>query len=267
MKRCNWDGAEIRDTDAHDQLPSGGVVDPFQYLPAEIVFTSKMTVIADRYESGDIDFTSYSAFQAASFLRPRSAAQHDERRTQFASLRQQVEAMGFQLPESLIRLIETDNYVDRLHHNTIWLCLPDELWRLPADPEKLMFLVFREGQGCCYWHLLLAQDRSHCVVCCEEAFGMPSGWHKVPDFNTFEVRLCADSFDEWLCYFFRDSAEGDRHYIQWLDDTSPGLLANEPTWANKTSHPSTLVFGFSPPTPSFAPRGCSKLNPVGTHAR
>jgi len=218
MKRCNWDGTEIRDTDAHDQLPSGGVADPFQYLPPEIAFTSRMAAIADRYESGDIDGAFYPAFQAASFLRPRSPTQHEERRTQFASLGQQVEAMGFQLPESLIRLIETDNYVDRLHHNTIWLDLPDELWRLPADPEKLMFLVFREGQGCCYWHLLLAPDHSHCVVCCEAAFGVPSVWHTVPDFSKFEVELCADRLDEWLYYFFRESADHDRHYIQWLDD-------------------------------------------------
>ena len=167
MKRCAWDCTEIDDVDVRGQIPTSGFTDPFRYLPPDIAFTSEIAAMADRYESHDIDWAFYPAFQAASFIRPRPPAEHEKRRAKFASLRQQLEAMGFQLPRSLIALIETDNYVDRLRHNTIWLRLPDELWRLPADPEKLMFLVFSEGQGCCHWHLLLASDRTHCVVCCD----------------------------------------------------------------------------------------------------
>jgi hypothetical protein len=180
-----------------------------------------MAELADRYVSNVphcIDYRFYSAFQAAAFLRPQSPAQHEKRRTDFALLRQQVEAMGFRLPESLIRLVETDSYVDRLHHNSIWLDLSEELWHLPADPEKLMFLVFSEGQGCGYWHVLLAPDHTHCVVWCESPFGKPSAWAVVPEYSRFEVRLCADSFDEWLYYFFRDSEKGDRHYFESLYD-------------------------------------------------
>jgi hypothetical protein len=219
MRRCAWDCSEIDEADRRDQLAPGGVGDPFRYLPKEVAFTSEMAAMADRYESHSIDWTFCPAFQAACFLRPESAAQHETRRRKFASLRQQVESMGFQLPTSVVVLVETDEYVDRLHHNTIWLKLPDEIWPLPAEPEKIMFLVFSEGQGCCHWHLLLAPDHTHVVVCCEEAFGCPSVWPgKVPDFSKFEVTQCADSFDEWLYYFFRESAEHDRQYLQRIDE-------------------------------------------------
>jgi hypothetical protein len=223
MKRCNWDGTETDEAEPRDQLPPGGVGDPFQYLPPEVPFTSQMADMADRYVSNvphAIDYRFYPAFQAAAFLRPQTPAQHEKRRTHFASLRQQAEAMGFQLPESLIRLVTTDAYVDRLHNNTIWLDLPEELWPLPADPEKLVFLVFSEGQGCCNWHLLLAPDHSHCVVGCEAPFGVRSVWGSgiVPDYSKFEVKLCADSFDDWLYFFFRDCEKDDRHYLESLND-------------------------------------------------
>ena len=105
MKRCNWDGQKTGDTDVQNPLPPGGAADPFRYLPAEIAFTAPMAALADRYVANDIDWRYYPAFQAAAFLRPHSPAQHEARRRQFASLRHQVEAMGFQLPASLIRLV------------------------------------------------------------------------------------------------------------------------------------------------------------------
>jgi hypothetical protein len=226
MKRCNWDGTEINEAEPRDELPPEGVGDPFQYLPPEVPFTSQMAAMAERYVSNvphAIDYRFYPAFQAAAHLRPQTPAQHEKRRTQFASLQQQTEAMGFQLPESLTRLVTTDAYVDRLHHGAIWLGLPEELWRLPADTEKLMFFVFREEQGGC-WHLLLAPDHSHRVVWCEEAFGVPSAWMSyrssgtLPDFSKYEVKLCADSFDEWLYFFFRDCEMAHHRYFERLYD-------------------------------------------------
>jgi hypothetical protein len=40
----------------------------------------------------------------------------------------------------------------------------------------------------------------------------------VENFSKFEVSLCADSFNEWLYFFFRESAEHDRQYVKRLDD-------------------------------------------------
>ena len=219
MKRVHWDGS----TDVTEQAP--GFPDKlaetlFQYLPAEIPFTAEMEELAERYANSNIDFHYYPAFQAAMFLRPKAHSEHQRRRTQFSKLRQSAEADGFSLPDVFCALVETDQYVDRLHHNTIWLTLPEELWRLPADPSRLMFLMFAEGQGCCYWHLLLGPDGTHSVVCSDEPFGCPSNWMSgmVPDYRNCEVRLCADSVEEWLFHFFTEASDHDRQYVEYLND-------------------------------------------------
>lgn len=219
MKRCNWDGTELNDEARRIESFSSKVVDPFEYLPQSVAFTPEMEEMADRYIAGDIQWESYAAQQAAQFLRPRSKEQHETRRNQFAELHQQVETMGYSLPKSLCTLVNNDSYMDRLHHNTIWLSFPQELWQLPSQSDKLMFLVFSECQGCGHWHLLLAPDHSHCVVVCEEAFGCPSDWPgEIPDFGKFEIKLCADSFDEWLTHYFLDSARDDAFYLRELEE-------------------------------------------------
>lgn len=135
----------------------------------------------------------------------------------------EAEAAGFIVPEVFREYVETDAYVDRVHHNTIWLQMPTELWRLPSDPSCLVFLAFWEGQGCCYWHLLLAPDGSHCVVSCEYPFGWPAIWPRgrVPDYSKWEVNRCADSIEEWLYHYFLDSAKQDQHYIERLKPYHP----------------------------------------------
>ena len=81
-----------------------------------------------------------------------------------------------------------------------------------------MFLIFGEGQGCGYWHLLLAPDGGHVVAFSEHPFGLrnifPSGYQ--PDLASFKVYRCADSFSQWIVNFFAESIEGDRHFKEVL---------------------------------------------------
>lgn len=219
MKRVHWDGS----TDVRRQvlsLPDRLTETLFQYLPAEIPFTPEMGELADRYVNNDIDWRHYPAFQAAAFLRPKTDAEHNRRRAEFSQLRRSAETEGFSLPDVFCELVETDNYIDRLHHNGIWLRLPEELWRLPAAPSRLMFLMFTEGQGCCHWHLLLSPDGTHSVVCSDYAFGCLWMSGRVPDYSKWEVRLCADSAEEWLFHFLPP------HQNSWVNSGS----GRSPSW-------------------------------------
>ena len=60
------------------------------------------------------------------------------------------------------------------------------------------------------------------MVCCEHAFGVPSWWPgSVPDYSKWKVEQCADSIEEWLYHYFRESAEHDRKYIEQLEPYHP----------------------------------------------
>ena len=155
--------------------------------------------------------------QSAAFLKPTSSLDHAARRTRFSQLVEHARSEGFSLPQTFVTFVETDEYVDRIHHNTIWLQLPEELWRLPSDPTKLMFLAFTEGQGCCAWHILLSNDGTHKMVCSEHPFGLVSNWAgEVPDHSEWNVEICADSVEEWLYHYFIESAGCDQQYLHHL---------------------------------------------------
>ena len=219
MERVHWDGSSDA-TRELSSLPAGLRETLFQHLPTEIPFTDDMERLADRYVNSAIDWRHYPAFQAAAFLRPKTEKEHERRRTVFRQLRRDAETEGFSLPDVFCDLVETDSYIDRLHHNTIWLQLPEELWPLPADPSQLMFLMFSEGQGCLHWHLLLSPDGTHCVACSSYPFGRPSAWAsgEVPDYSQWEVQLCADSVEEWLFRFFNEASDQDRQYLEHLNE-------------------------------------------------
>jgi hypothetical protein len=131
-------------------------------------------------------------------------------------LKAEVDRRGLVLPKAFVELVESDDYVSRLRHNSIWITLPDELVSLPSDPEYTLFLIFGEGQGCGYWHLLLAPDGSHVVAFSEHHFGLklPGGYD--PDLASFTVYKCAESFSQWIVNFFAESMAGDRHYEELL---------------------------------------------------
>ena len=220
MKRVNWDGQSL---DQHAEiLPPNLRETIFEFLPRPIPVTPVMEDLADKYLSGQISGQDYLAMQAAAFIRPKSHEFHSERRTTFELRTTEAEAKGFVIPDVFRELVLTDVYVDRLHHNSIWLEMPEELWRLPSEPSLLVFLALTEGQGCCNWHLLLAPDGSHSMICCEHPFGLPSNWPGgVPDHGKWRVELCADSIEEWLFHYFKDCAKHDRQYLERLEPYHP----------------------------------------------
>ena len=198
-------------------LPPDCETQPFRYLPPKIVLSDAELDLAARYENGNFS-GGYVTSQIALFRRGPSAEQHQKRREKFRRLKAEVDRRGLVLPTAFVELVESDDYVSRLRHNCIWIQLPDELVPLPADPQYTLFLIFGEGQGCGYWHLLLAPGGGHVVAFCEHPFGLrdiyPSG-HQ-PDLVSFKVYRCADRFAQWIVNFFAESIEGDRHYEQML---------------------------------------------------
>jgi hypothetical protein len=220
MNRVNWNGLPLENVP--QSLPANLREMIFDYLPPPVPMTPVIEEMAHKYVNGQITGKDYGAMQVAAFIRPRSLDSHRKRRNTFSLRAAEAEADGFVVPDIFRELVETDAYVDRLHHNTIWLEMPEELWRLPRDPSLLVFLAFTEGQGCCNWHLLLARDGSHAMVSCEHPFGLPSNWPgSVPDYSQWTVERCADSIEEWLYHYFRESAEHDRRYIERLRPYHP----------------------------------------------
>lgn len=220
MKRINWNGSpqdlvpEIYPPNLRETI--------FDYLPPPVSMTEVIEELAQKYTAGQITGHDYAAMQAAAFIRPHSEGHHQKRRETFGQRVAEAEADGFRIPDVFRELVETDAYVNRLHHNCIWLQMPEELWRLPTEPSLLVFLAFIEGQGCCNWHLLLAPDGSHYMVSCEHPFGIRSQWPRsVPDYSEWRVERCADSIEEWLFHYFRESAEHDRQYIERLKPYHP----------------------------------------------
>ncbi|MDB5338797.1 MAG: hypothetical protein JWN70_4416, partial [Planctomycetaceae bacterium] len=60
------------------------------------------------------------------------------------------------------------------------------------------------------------------MVFCEHPFGLVSNWPRaVPDYSKWEVEQCADSIEEWLYYYFLESAEHDRLHIERLRPYHP----------------------------------------------
>ncbi len=216
MDLVNWKGTALEGS--RPTVPMNLRETVFDQLPPPIQVTPEIKELGQRYMRGEIDGRHYAAMQAAAFILPKPTNAHRSRRSEFRKLASEAEAAGFVIPDVFRHLVETDEYVDRLHHNSIWLQMPEELWRLPADSSKLMFLAFVEGQGCCNWHLLLSSDGSHCMVTCEHPFGLPSVWHGgVPDYSQWDVQQCADTVEEWLYHYFRESCGHNAGYIRLLE--------------------------------------------------
>lgn len=202
------------------EAPIDALDNPFHYLPSPIPFTDDMAVIAQRYKSNDINWKYYPAFQAAAFLQPNNTQQHSQRKEQFLALKESAETQGFSLPDTLTRLMTTDEYIDRLHHNCIWPSLPEEIIRLPSHPQFAPFLFLIEGQGCGIWHLLLSPDGSHTVINADGRLGCSLGYPpgRVRDPATIQVFQCMDSVNRLLYHYFIASAHHDQHYLRVLDE-------------------------------------------------
>ncbi len=131
--------------------------------------------LAQKYLNGQITGPDYAAMQAAAFIRPRSQDSHQKRRNTFRQRVAEAEADGFVIPGIFRELVETDAYVDRLHHNTIWLQMPEELWQLPSDRSLLVFLASRKARML-QLALVVSERRVSFHGICEYPFGLRSIW-------------------------------------------------------------------------------------------
>jgi hypothetical protein len=206
-----------------EECPPDALTDPFRYLPPPVEFTPRMNALAEPYIANaneKIDFRYYPAYQAAAFLKPRTFDQHRERQEQFAWLKSSAEAQGFAIPDSLTRLFMTDAFIDRLHHGNIWPTVPKQIVRLPADPRFAVLLFLYEGQGCGFWHVLLAPDGTHTIINASDAFGSILGYPTAhePDCARFTVSQCMDCVNRLLYHYFSQSARDDKRCLERLEE-------------------------------------------------
>ena len=214
LKACPHGDAIVK---KNRRLPTDYDSDPFKYLPPQITLSDAELDLARRYENSDLS-GGYLTSQIAFFRRGPSAEEHRKRRQSFRRLKDEVDQLGFVLPPAYVTLVESDDCFSRLRHNNIWLCIPDELVPLPADPANKLYLLAYEGQGCAYWHLLLFPDGGHVVTTSAHHFGLrnlyPGGYE--PDPASFDVYLCAETFSEWVFHYFAECVEEDLHYDELL---------------------------------------------------
>jgi hypothetical protein len=190
---------------------------PLKYLPPRISLSASELELASQYEAGDFS-GGYITSQIAFFRRGPTAPRHRERRNKFRRLKKKVDRYGLVLPDAFIELVESDDAIARLRHDTIWLTLPDELAPLPSNPADKLFLIFREAQGGGYWHLLLLPHGGHVVTYSEHPFGLRRVFLKgyEPDPASVEVYQCAKSFSQWIVNYFMECVKVDRKYANIL---------------------------------------------------
>lgn len=204
-------------------LPKDWSGDPFEYLPKTYTLTDEELELAAKYERSDIS-GGYIRSQVAHFRKPKSAQRHSERKARLATIIAATESQGLALPESFLKLTQTNDYIDRIRHNLIWLRLYPILVPFPHAPEYKLVEIFYEGQGCGYWALLLGPDRSHCVVFYGDSLNTESSYPHghAPDYSDFSFYRCAASFDQWLAYYFLDCHNSDQTYENLLKQF-PGM--------------------------------------------
>jgi hypothetical protein len=219
LKNCPFLGPTTgRERPPDRPITADDQADPFRFLPPRNTLSDEELDLADRYQRGDFS-GGYLRSQIARFRHGPSTEVHRQRREKFRRLQAEVARLGLVLPEAYVELVESDDYVGRLRHNTIWLRVPDEVVPLPSDPEHKLYLIFVESQGCAYWHLLLSPDGGHVVTTSDYHFGLRyeyPGGGRGPDPASFEVYQCADSFSQWIINYFAECMVEDRHYEDLL---------------------------------------------------
>lgn len=204
-------------------IPANWTGDPFEYLPPRCSLSDEELELAAKYERSDIS-GGYIRSQIAHFRKPKSQERHTDRKQQVSKIVAAADAGGFGLPSSFLKLVQTDDCVDRIRHNTIWLNLFSELVPFQHDPKYALLEMFYESQGCGYWALLLGPDGFHCVVYYGESLrsdGLTMDGHSTRTFSLIFYR-CARNFDEWLAYYFLDCRNSDRNYEELLKQF-PGM--------------------------------------------
>jgi hypothetical protein len=216
LKTCPCFGPTT-DRQSEQALPTDYKTQPFKYLPSRITLSETELELARRYAKGDMS-GGYIASQIAYFRSGPSEASHQQRRERFQLLQIKVKQLRLVLPSAYVELIESDDFMARLRHNTIWLYLPDEICPFPPNPDYKLFQIAEEAQGCDFWYLLLAPDGGHVVTYSQYGFGHfinPSSDNE-QDVDSVEIYQCAESFEAWIVNYFAECIEEDRHYKEML---------------------------------------------------
>jgi hypothetical protein len=198
-------------------LPADYATRPLAYVPPRITLSEAELDLASRYEKGDFS-GGYVASQVAYFRRGPTPERHRNRREHFRRLKEEVDRCGLVLPAAFVELVESDDFMSRLRHNSIRLQLPSRLVPLSSHPDHQLFMIFAEGQGCGCWQLLLAPDGGHVVTFSGDSFD-PSNWPAghAPTPSPSNLYQCAESFSQWIVNYFAECVEGDRHYDRLLE--------------------------------------------------
>ena len=126
------------------------------------------------------------------------------------------------LPDSFVRLMESDDLNTRLRHNTMGLTLPDDLVSVSSHPDhKLLMYASEVSYG--YWYLLLSPDGGHVVVFSEKTFGIAGAYpdgHQ-PVVTASLLYKCARHFSAWLVAFFEQCVKEDEKYEELLKTYPP----------------------------------------------
>ena len=213
----------IEDDEQPVVIPGDWNGDPFTLLPEVCVLSDEELELAERYRNNDIS-GGYLRSQIAAFRAPRPQEQHERRRLALAEIQNQLDGTRFVLPDAFVTVLGDDAINDRLRHNNIWLDLAPLTFHLPGIDGCVAIQFTSEGQGCCYFSLLLSGDADHCVLYHEDEAVEP-----YPPPPTISPRLastaffqCCRSFDLWLAHYFVDCRQHDDRYTEMLQKF-PGM--------------------------------------------
>jgi len=207
----------IGDDEHPVKMPSDWNGDPFTLLPDVYVLNDEESELAQKYRNNDIS-GGYLRSQIAAFRAPQPQEQHERRRMALSEVQKQILGSPFVLPDAFISVFNNDLFNDRLRHNNIWLDLVPLTFRLPNNDGCAAIQFTSEGQGCCYFSLLLSDDEDHCVLYHEdeavESYPPPPSIS--PRLASIPFVRCCNSFDVWLAHYFVDCRQHDDRYTEML---------------------------------------------------
>ena len=213
----------IGDDEEPVEIPDGWNGDPFTLLPEVYILDDEESELAHKYRNNDIS-GGYLRSQIAAFRAPQPQEQHERRRIALSELQKQFVGSPWSLPDAFIRVFSDDSINDRLRHNNIWLDLVPLSYRLPNVEDCSAIQFTSEGQGCCYFSLLLSEDGDHCVLYHEDEAveSYPPPPRISPRLSSIPFERCCNSFDVWLAHYFVDCRQHDDRYTEMLQKF-PGM--------------------------------------------
>ena len=188
--------------------------DPLASLPPRYELNDDERRRAEDYRNGRFgNGFGYVLRQIAAFRAPKAPQRHAARRAALDRLLGELPE-GFVLPSCYVELMRSDDAIDRLRHNTLWLVDPSPPAALPQRPGCLFVELLSEGQGCLCGQLPLGSDGQHAVTLSDVPIGGPLGIDREPPSRPPKLWHAADSLAYWLLHYFEACREGDEHYSE-----------------------------------------------------